>query len=164
NIDWRAKGGIFTKPTIFGMNGGNLQGAGEAGREAVLPLNRKTLGQIGEGIAATMVGTTGSMNQLMNDMSRMMAISMSQLSGLKSVMSGVYGNMSNSRQAMNGNAAGAMSVPIINAGGPVPTSPQDMIVQVVVDQPIIVDGRTVQRVVKKENYREDNINFLKRGQ
>ncbi|PFZ54417.1 DUF2207 domain-containing protein [Bacillus wiedmannii] len=164
NIDWRAKGGIFTKPTIFGMNGGNLQGAGEAGREAVLPLNRKTLGQIGEGIAATMVGTTGSMNQLMNDMSRMMASSMSQLSGLKSVMSGVYGDMSNSRQAMNGNAAGAMSVPIINAGGPVPASPQDMIVQVVVDQPIIVDGRTVQRVVKKENYREDNINFLKRGQ
>ncbi|OAK42651.1 hypothetical protein [Bacillus wiedmannii] len=163
-IDWRAKGGIFTKPTIFGMNGGNLQGAGEAGREAVLPLNRKTLGQIGEGIAATMVGTTGSMNQLMNDMSRMMAISMSQLSGLKSVMSGVYGNMSNSRQAMSENAAGAMSVPIINAGGPVPTSPQDMIVQVVVDQPVIVDGRTVQRVVKKENYREDNINFLKRGQ
>ncbi|PGD90884.1 DUF2207 domain-containing protein [Bacillus wiedmannii] len=164
NIDWRAKGGIFTKPTIFGMNGGNLQGAGEAGREAVLPLNRKTLGQIGEGIAATMVGTTGSMNQLMNDMSRMMASSMSQLSGLKSVMSGVYGDMSNSRQAMNENAAGAMSVPIINAGGPVPASPQDMIVQVVVDQPIIVDGRTVQRVVKKENYREDNINFLKRGQ
>lgn len=163
-IDWRAKGGIFTKPTIFGMNGGNLQGAGEAGREAVLPLNRKTLGQIGEGIAATMVGTTGSMNQLMNDMSRMMASSMNQLSGLKSVMSGVYGNMSNSRQAMSENAAGAMSVPIINAGGPVPTSPQDMIVQVVVDQPVIVDGRTVQRVVKKENYREDNINFLKRGQ
>ncbi|MGG1608067.1 DUF2207 domain-containing protein [Bacillus wiedmannii] len=163
-IDWRAKGGIFTKPTIFGMNGGNLQGAGEAGKEAVLPLNRKTLGQIGEGIAATMVGTTGSMNQLMNDMSRMMASSMSQLSELKRVMSGVYGNMSNSRQAMIVNAAGAMSVPVINAGGPVPTSPQDMIVQVVVDQPVIVDGRTVQRVVKKENYREDNINFLKRGQ
>lgn len=110
------------------------------------------------------LGITGTMNQLMGDMSRMMASSMSQLSGLKTVMSGVYGNMSNSRQAMNGNAAGAMSVPIINAGGPVPTSPQDMIVQVVVDQPIIVDGRTVQRVVKKENYREDNINFLKRGQ
>ncbi|MBZ4221936.1 DUF2207 domain-containing protein [Bacillus wiedmannii] len=110
------------------------------------------------------LGITGTMNQLMGDMSRMMASSMNQLSGLKSVMSGVYGNMSNSRQAMSENAAGAMSVPIINAGGPVPTSPQDMIVQVVVDQPIIVDGRTVQRVVKKENYREDNINFLKRGQ
>ncbi|HDR4614625.1 TPA: phage tail tape measure protein [Bacillus cereus] len=53
-IDWRAKGGIFTRPTIFGMNGGNLQGAGEAGPEGVLPLNEKTLGQIGKGIASTM--------------------------------------------------------------------------------------------------------------
>ncbi|WP_367899810.1 phage tail tape measure protein [Bacillus pseudomycoides] len=54
NVDWRAKGGIFTRPTIFGMSNGRLQGAGEAGREAVLPLNKKTLGEIGEGIAATM--------------------------------------------------------------------------------------------------------------
>ncbi|MEK0222319.1 phage tail tape measure protein [Bacillus proteolyticus] len=54
DVQWRAKGGIFTRPTIFGMNGGNLQGAGEAGDEAVLPLNKKTLGAIGEGIAATM--------------------------------------------------------------------------------------------------------------
>lgn len=54
NIDWRAKGGIFTRPTIFGMNGGRFQGAGEAGDEAVLPLNKKTLGDIGAGIAATM--------------------------------------------------------------------------------------------------------------
>ncbi|WP_142336825.1 DUF2207 domain-containing protein, partial [Bacillus toyonensis] len=38
-VKWNAKGGIFTRPTIFGMNGGQLQGAGEAGREAVLPLN-----------------------------------------------------------------------------------------------------------------------------
>lgn len=53
-IDWRAKGGIFTRPTIFGMNGGRFQGAGEAGPEGVLPLNKKTLGAIGEGIAATM--------------------------------------------------------------------------------------------------------------
>ncbi|ADY24086.1 phage tail tape measure protein [Bacillus paranthracis] len=53
-VQWRAKGGIFTRPTIFGMNNGQLQGAGEAGNEAVLPLNKKTLGAIGEGIAATM--------------------------------------------------------------------------------------------------------------
>ncbi|MED2750924.1 phage tail tape measure protein, partial [Bacillus thuringiensis] len=53
-IQWRAKGGIFTRPTIFGMSNGQLQGAGEAGSEAVLPLNKKTLGAIGEGIAATM--------------------------------------------------------------------------------------------------------------
>ncbi len=103
NVDWRAKGGIFTKPTIFGMMGGNLQGAGEAGPEAVLPLNKKTLGAIGEGIAATMVGTTRAMNQLTDDMSRMMANSMGQLSGLKNVMTGVYGSMSNSKQSMVSN-------------------------------------------------------------
>lgn len=53
-IDWRAKGGIFTRPTIFGMNNGRYQGAGEAGPEGVLPLNEKTLGAIGKGIASTM--------------------------------------------------------------------------------------------------------------
>ncbi|EJR68646.1 phage tail tape measure protein, TP901 family, core region [Bacillus cereus VD115] len=53
-VKWNAKGGIFTRPTIFGMHGGQLQGAGEAGPEGVLPLNKKTLGAIGEGIAATM--------------------------------------------------------------------------------------------------------------
>ncbi|WP_182813753.1 DUF2207 domain-containing protein, partial [Bacillus sp. ME78] len=51
------------------------------------------------------LGITGTMNQLMGDMSRMMASSMSQLSGLKTVMSGVYGNMSNSRQAMTSGVA-----------------------------------------------------------
>ncbi|WP_371069142.1 phage tail tape measure protein [Sediminibacillus sp. JSM 1682029] len=54
DVDWWAKGGIFTQPTIFGASGGRLQGAGEAGPEAVLPLNDKTLGSIGEGIAKTM--------------------------------------------------------------------------------------------------------------
>ncbi|EDX70457.1 phage protein [Bacillus cereus NVH0597-99] len=58
-VEWRAKGGIFTRPTIFGMNGANLQGAGEAGPEGVLPLNEKTLGAIGKGIADTMPQTNG---------------------------------------------------------------------------------------------------------
>lgn len=53
-IDWYAKGGIMTDPTAFGMNGDNLMVGGEAGKEAVLPLNRSNLGMIGEGIAATM--------------------------------------------------------------------------------------------------------------
>ncbi|MED0936431.1 phage tail tape measure protein [Bacillus mobilis] len=58
-VEWRAKGGIFTRPTIFGMNGGQYQGAGEAGPEGVLPLNEKTLGAIGKGIADTMPQTNG---------------------------------------------------------------------------------------------------------
>ncbi|KAA0773540.1 DUF2207 domain-containing protein [Bacillus sp. TE8-1] len=148
NIDWRAKGGIFTKPTIFGMNGGNLQGAGEAGREAVLPLNKKTLGDIGAGIVAAMPRQQFAMpreiNQLMGDMSRMMASSVSQLSGLKSVMSGVYGSMSNSRQAM----ASSVSNQVINygsgsssSGEVIPMLGGDLVIEV----PVNLEGRDVAR-------------------
>lgn len=56
DVKWNAKGGIFTQPTIFGASGGTLQGIGEAGPEAALPLNEETLGAIGRGIAATMGG------------------------------------------------------------------------------------------------------------
>jgi hypothetical protein len=38
-------------PTVFGMNGNNAMVGGEAGSEAILPLNRQTLGMIGQGIA-----------------------------------------------------------------------------------------------------------------
>lgn len=38
-IEWYAKGGIMTQPTIFGMNGSNLMGGGEAGPEAILPIS-----------------------------------------------------------------------------------------------------------------------------
>lgn len=58
SIDWYKEGGILTKPTIFGMNGSSLMAGGEAGKEAVLPLNRKTLGAIGKGIANT-IQTSG---------------------------------------------------------------------------------------------------------
>ena len=61
-IEWYAKGGIMTKPTIFGMNGNNMMIGGEAGNEAVLPLNDKTLGAIGRGIAQTMGGTSPTIN------------------------------------------------------------------------------------------------------
>ncbi|MBY5006292.1 phage tail tape measure protein [Streptococcus suis] len=54
SIDWYAKGGILTKPTAFGVNGNSLMVGGEAGKEAVLPLNEHTLGAIGRGIAKTM--------------------------------------------------------------------------------------------------------------
>ena len=56
SVQWYAKGGILTKPTIFGARDGQLLGGGEAGNEAVLPLNEQTLGAIGRGIAATMNG------------------------------------------------------------------------------------------------------------
>lgn len=48
-INWYAKGGIFTKPTMFAAPGG-YNGFGEAGPEAALPLTDKVLGSIGKGI------------------------------------------------------------------------------------------------------------------
>jgi len=41
SIDWYARGGVFDKPTIF-AGGGGLAGIGEAGAEAVVPLERNT--------------------------------------------------------------------------------------------------------------------------
>lgn len=52
-VNWNAKGGIFNEPTIFDTAKG-LQGVGEAGPEAIIPLNRETLGGIGEGVAKEM--------------------------------------------------------------------------------------------------------------
>ncbi|MFH7833825.1 phage tail tape measure protein [Bacillus luti] len=149
DVQWRAKGGIFTKPTIFGMMGGNLQGAGEAGPEAVLPLNKKTLGAIGAGIAAAVPQEqsfvmSADISKMMSDISRMMASSMSQLSGLKNVMSGVYGNMSNSKQAMTTGVVNQVfnySPGQSDVNGMVPTQGGDLIVEV----PVILDGRDVAR-------------------
>lgn len=56
DVDWYKAGGILTKPTIFGANGSSLMAGGEAGPEAVLPLNAETLGGIGKGIADAMGG------------------------------------------------------------------------------------------------------------
>ena len=38
-IEWYANGGIMTNPTAFGVNGNNLMVGGEAGAEAIVPLN-----------------------------------------------------------------------------------------------------------------------------
>lgn len=45
-VEWYAKGGIMNGPTIFGMNGNNLMVGGEAGPEAVLPLNKPTMSML----------------------------------------------------------------------------------------------------------------------
>lgn len=37
-ISWYAKGGILNRPTLFGQLGDNILGGGEAGQEAVLPI------------------------------------------------------------------------------------------------------------------------------
>lgn len=149
NVDWYAKGGIFTKPTISGMNGGNLQGAGEAGREAVLPLNKKTLGDIGAGIAATMqLGSTNEQFSGIADTMSQLASSMNQLSGLKSVMSDVYGSMASNRQSMSSNVTnsttnlGSVNYESAQAGWMAGAFPQG---DVIVEVPVTLDGREVAR-------------------
>jgi len=49
------------------------------------------------------LGITGTMGQLVGDMSRTMVSSMNQLADLKGVMSGVFSSLANSTQAMNRN-------------------------------------------------------------
>lgn len=48
SIDWYAHGGVFDRPTIAGL--------GEAGKEAALPLNKRTYGEIARGITREMGG------------------------------------------------------------------------------------------------------------
>ena len=39
NVKWNAEGGILTKPTIFGISGNTFLGGGEAGDEAIAPID-----------------------------------------------------------------------------------------------------------------------------
>lgn len=66
-VEWYAKGGILTKPTAFGMNGNSVMVGGEAGNEAVLPLNERNLSAIGRGIATTMEGQAPIINITISD-------------------------------------------------------------------------------------------------
>ncbi len=56
-VDWFAKGGILTKPTVFGQNGNSLMVGGEAGKEAVAPLS-DLMGYV-EKAVANQIGNTG---------------------------------------------------------------------------------------------------------
>lgn len=56
SVDWFAKGGILTKPTVFGQNGNSLMVGGEAGKEAVAPLS-ELMGYV-EKAVANQLGST----------------------------------------------------------------------------------------------------------
>lgn len=57
SIDWYAKGGVFDAPTLFN-NGGRLSGLGEAGAEAIVPLENNTqwLDKISDRLSSKMGG------------------------------------------------------------------------------------------------------------
>lgn len=53
-IEFFAKGGVMTEPTVFGRNGNNAMVGGEAGAEAIIPLTSDVLAGIGRGISQQM--------------------------------------------------------------------------------------------------------------
>lgn len=57
-VDWFAKGGILTKPTVFGQNGNSLMVGGEAGKEAVAPLS-DLMGYVEKAVANQMGNAGG---------------------------------------------------------------------------------------------------------
>lgn len=58
DLQWYAKGGVFDTPTLFSYGGG-IGGLGEAGAEAVVPLEKNTewLDKIAERLSGSMAGT-----------------------------------------------------------------------------------------------------------
>lgn len=54
-VEWYAKGGVLTKPTIFGVNDGKVMAGGEAGDEAVAPID-VLQGYVAEAVASQNVG------------------------------------------------------------------------------------------------------------
>ncbi|HEP3064053.1 TPA: hypothetical protein VCJ93_001384 [Streptococcus pyogenes] len=64
DVEFYKAGGIMTSPTLFGMNGNRAMVGGEAGDEAILPLNDKTLAGIGKGIVDATGGESESVEVL----------------------------------------------------------------------------------------------------
>lgn len=62
SVKWNAKGGILDGAQLFGLAGNTLLGGGEAGREAVLPLERNTgwMDKIADRVAGRMGGSGGN--------------------------------------------------------------------------------------------------------
>lgn len=66
-VEWYAKGGILNQPTIFGVNGasGKLMGGGEAGKEAVAPID-VLLGYVREAVSDVMSTMTFTVESTSN--------------------------------------------------------------------------------------------------
>lgn len=70
DIEWFAKGGIMNGPTVFGGSGNTAFVGGEAGTEAILPLNERVLGSIGRAIFTAAGGAES--NSVVHNYERML--------------------------------------------------------------------------------------------
>lgn len=64
-IEWYAKGGILNEPTIFGMNGNKAMVGGEAGAEAVAPIDTLQ-GYIAEAVASQNAGLINALDRILD--------------------------------------------------------------------------------------------------
>lgn len=60
SVDWYARGGVFDSPTLFPYGNGQIGGLGEAGAEAIVPLENNTewLDKIAQRLNGSMGGST----------------------------------------------------------------------------------------------------------
>lgn len=65
SVEWYAKGGILENPTLFGMQNGKLLGGGEAGAEAVAPID-VLLGYVREAVSDVMSAMTFNVDAFSN--------------------------------------------------------------------------------------------------
>lgn len=64
-IEWYAKGGILEEPTVFGARGNSLMVGGEAGPEAIAPIDT-LLGMIDQSVATQLMALTGPLQAIEN--------------------------------------------------------------------------------------------------
>lgn len=62
-IEWYAKGGIMKDPTAFGINGNNLMVGGEAGEEAIAPIDLLQ-GYVAEAVASQNAGLIEALDKI----------------------------------------------------------------------------------------------------
>ena len=96
-VDWFANGGILTKPTIFGMNGGNFMAGGEAGKEAVAPLS-DLMGYVRQAVKAEVGGMDANFAQMIQLLTIIASKDMSLNMDGKAVMEIIDGHMNTQQQ------------------------------------------------------------------
>ena len=96
-VDWFANGGILTKPTIFGANGGNFMAGGEAGKEAVAPLS-DLMAYVEKAVANQIGGMEANFAQMIQLLTIIASKDMSLNMDGRSVMEIIDGHMQTQQQ------------------------------------------------------------------
>ena len=99
-VDWFANGGILTKPTIFGMNGGNFMAGGEAGKEAVAPLS-DLMGYVRQAVKAEVGGMDANFAQMIQLLTIIASKDMNMNMDGRSVMEIIDGHMQTQQQQLD---------------------------------------------------------------